>query len=209
MESSLHQYTGQLKRSTSSLDDVLLRATLKALVSTLRTRDAETYEHSKRVLRLGLLLGRECALGRARLRSLQHGALLHDIGKIGVPDAILYKPGRLTGEEWAVMREHAHIGQQMLCELKSLKDVARIVGQHHEKWDGTGYPAGLRGEEIELNARILAVADAFDAMRHNRVYRAGRTFREASEELERCAGTHFDPTLVEAFRRIPRRCFET
>ncbi len=149
-------------------------------------------------------MGRELGLDREQQRSLEFGSLLHDIGKIGVPDAILRKPAKLTDEEWVRMREHPQHGQAILREIEFLRGAARVVGQHHEKWDGSGYPLGLRGEEIDMNARIFAVADAFDAMISDRVYRAGRPYEEAAEELEKFAGRQFDPTVVAAFHRVPR-----
>ncbi|HEX8151269.1 MAG TPA: HD-GYP domain-containing protein, partial [Pyrinomonadaceae bacterium] len=137
-------------------------------------------------------------------RSLEFGSLLHDIGKIGVPDAILRKPAKLTEEEWVLMREHPLHGQKILRGIEFLEGAARVVAQHHEKWDGSGYPLGLRGSQIDLNARIFAVADAFDAITSDRVYRAGRSYDEALAELDAYAGRQFDPRVVEAFRRVPR-----
>jgi HD-GYP domain-containing protein (c-di-GMP phosphodiesterase class II) len=143
------------------------------------------------------------------MRALEFGALLHDIGKIGVPDAILRKPERLTSEEWEKMREHPALGQRILAGIKFLEGAARVVGQHHEKWDGSGYPQGLRACEIDLKARIFAVADAFDAIISHRVYRAGKSYELAAAELENCAGKHFDPQVVAAFHRVPREEWKT
>jgi HD-GYP domain-containing protein (c-di-GMP phosphodiesterase class II) len=142
------------------------------------------------------------------MKSLEFGSLLHDIGKIGVPDAILRKPAKLTSEEWIKMREHPLHGQQILREIRFLEGASRVVGQHHEKWDGSGYPLGLHGEEIDLNARIFAVADAFDAMTSDRVYRAGRSYEVAAAELERCGSQQFDPQVVAAFHRVPKEDWE-
>jgi HD-GYP domain-containing protein (c-di-GMP phosphodiesterase class II) len=142
------------------------------------------------------------------MRSLEFGSLLHDIGKIGVPDAILRKPARLTEEEWKEMRLHPIHGRQILSGIEFLEGASRVVAQHHERWDGSGYPAGLKGEEIDLNARIFAVADAFDAITSDRVYRVGRTYEAALAELERCAGRQFDPRVVEAFGRVAREEWE-
>lgn len=203
LEELVAQRTHELNHALDSLEDAY-RTTLKALTAALETRDAETHGHSERVVTFSLRLGRELRLNKEQLRSLEFGSLLHDIGKIGVPDAILRKPAKLTDEEWVRMREHPLHGQQILREIQFLEGAARVVGQHHEKWDGTGYPRGLRGEEIDLNARIFAVADAFDAMISNRVYRAGRSYEEAAEELERFSGRQFDPTVVVAFLRVPR-----
>jgi HD-GYP domain-containing protein (c-di-GMP phosphodiesterase class II) len=149
-----------------------------------------------------LRLGRELGLDRGEMASLEYGALLHDVGKIGVPDAILRKPAKLTEEEWARMRLHPQHGKQILDGIKFLEGASRVVAQHHEKWDGSGYPQKLRGPEIDLKARIFAVADALDAITSDRVYRKGRSHEEAAAELERGAGEHFDPQVVEAFHRV-------
>jgi HD-GYP domain-containing protein (c-di-GMP phosphodiesterase class II) len=143
-------------------------------------------------------------MGREEMHVLEFGALLHDIGKIGVPDAILRKPGGLTEDEWEKMKLHPLHGEKILRNIPFLEGASQIVSQHHERWDGTGYPFGLRGEDIILGARLFAVVDAFDAMISDRVYRKGRSYEEALKELGRCAGTHFDPLIVEAFKRIPK-----
>src|SRR6267378_5336065 len=185
------------------------RATVNVLAATLKIRDVETQGHSERVARFSELLGRELGLNRTQMKSLEYGALLHDIGKIGVPDAILRKPGPLTTEEWARMREHPLLGLRILSGVGFLESAALVVVQHHERWDGRGYPYGLSGTAIDRNARIFAVADAFDAMISDRVYRAGRPFAEASEELRRGAGQQFDPEVIECFTGIPQREWET
>jgi putative two-component system response regulator len=179
------------------------RMTLKALAASLETRDAETHGHSERVVRFSLRLGQEMGLAQETMRSLEFGALLHDIGKIGVPDAILRKPGPLTEDEWSRMRQHPLLGQKILGGIEFLDGAARVVAQHHEKWDGSGYPTGLRGEEIDLNARIFAVADTFDAVVSNRVYRNGKSYEAALAELKAHAGQQFDPEVVRAFERVP------
>ncbi|HYG08626.1 MAG TPA: HD domain-containing phosphohydrolase [Pyrinomonadaceae bacterium] len=203
LEELVAERTAELDRTLASLEDSY-RMTLKALAAALETRDRETHGHSERVVSFSLRLGRELNLTGESLRSLEFGALLHDVGKIGVPDAILHKPAQLSAEEWVNMRRHPVHGQQILQGIEFLEGAARVVGQHHEKWDGTGYPLGLRGEEIDLNARIFAVADAFDAITSDRVYRAGRSYEVAVAELEKFAGQQFDPKVVAAFRRIPR-----
>lgn len=204
--------TQPIKRSAAVLNLRVRSAgpgrVLQALVTALRVRDAETYEHSERVVGFSLRLGRELSLARSEMESLGVGAFLHDIGKISVPDAILNKPGKLTAAEWIRMRNHPLYGQQILNGIDFLVAAGRVVGQHHEKWDGSGYPAGLAGKEIDLNARIFAVADAFDAMTSDRVYRAGSSYEKAAAELSRGAGQHFDPMVVEAFQSIPRREWE-
>lgn len=180
------------------------RLTLKALVQALETRDFETRGHSERAVTFSLRLGYELGLDKIALRNLELGALLHDIGKIGVPDAVLQKPAVLSDEERRKMQLHPVHGQRILRNIPFLADAEQIVAQHHEKWDGTGYPLGLRGAEIDFNARIFAVIDAFDAMISDRIYRRGRPYQAALEELQRCAGTQFDPSVVEAFTRIPK-----
>ena len=202
LEEMVAQRTEELDGALRSLGDAY-RTTLKALTAALEARDSETHGHSERVVNFSLRLGRELALDSEQTRSLEFGSLLHDIGKIGVPDAILRKPARLDEEEWVRMREHPLHGQKILRGIEFLEGAARVVAQHHERWDGTGYPLGLSGAQIDLNARIFAVADAFDAITSDRVYRAGRSYDEALAELEAHAGRQFDPHVVEAFRRVP------
>jgi putative nucleotidyltransferase with HDIG domain len=207
LEELVEQRTFQLDRALESLEDAY-RSTLKALTVALETRDSETHGHSQRVVSFSLRLGRELGLEAEEMRALEFGAMLHDIGKIGVPDAILRKPSKLTDEEWVTMRQHPVHGQQILSNIEFLEGAARVVAQHHEKWDGSGYPMALRGEQIDRNARIFAVADAFDAMISDRVYRAGRSYEAAVEELDKCANQHFDPQIVRAFHRVPREDWE-
>jgi len=207
LEELVEQRTEQLDRALDSLEDAY-RSTLKALTAALETRDSETHGHSQRVVTFSLRLGRELNLPAHDMRALEFGSMLHDIGKIGVPDAILRKPAKLSEEEWTSMRQHPIHGQMILGGIQFLQGAARVVAQHHEKWDGSGYPLGLKGEEIDLNARIFMVADAFDAMISDRVYRAGRPYHEAAAELENCIGAHFDPQVVEAFHRVPKEDWE-
>lgn len=203
LELKVAQRTAELNGALESVEEAY-RATLNALVSALETRDRETGGHSERVVTFSLRLGRELGLSREELRSLEYGALLHDIGKIGVPDAILHKPARLTEEEWVEMRKHPAHGRQILSDIDFLDGASRVVSEHHEQWNGSGYPLKLRGEEIDIKARIFAVVDAFDAMISDRVYRKGMSYEEARAELHRCAGTQFDPQVVEAFDRVPK-----
>ena len=202
LEELVEKRTAELDHTLNSLEDAY-RSTLKALTAALETRDLETHGHSERVVTYSLRLGREYGLEASRMKSLEFGSLLHDIGKIGVPDLILRKPAKLTEEEWVLMREHPTHGQQILKGIEFLEGAARVVAQHHEKWDGSGYPLGLKGEEIDLCARIFAVADAFDAMTSDRVYRKGKPYRDAAKELDDWAGRQFDPKVVEAFHRVP------
>ncbi|HVF41719.1 MAG TPA: HD domain-containing phosphohydrolase [Pyrinomonadaceae bacterium] len=204
LEEMVEQRTAELDRALRSLSDAY-RTTLRALTAALEARDSETHGHSERVVNFSLRLGREMGLDAEQMRSLEFGSLLHDIGKIGVPDAILRKPGALDEGEWVKMREHPLHGQRILRGIEFLEGAARVVAQHHEKWDGSGYPLGLRDEEIDQNARIFAVADAFDAITSDRVYRRGRTYEEAAVELNDFAGRQFDPVVVRAFHRVPRQ----
>jgi len=178
------------------------QAIISGLVAKLRNRDAETSQHSHRVVGLSLRLGREFGLNPADLSALRYGSLLHDIGKIAVPDSILLKPGSLTSAEWSKMRDHPLMGVQMLSGIDFLKGASLVVGQHHERWDGMGYPLGLRGIEIDRNARIFAVVDSFDAMISDRVYHDGKSLEAAVAELKRCSGHQFDPEVVEAFSQL-------
>ncbi|MDX6386174.1 MAG: cyclic di-GMP phosphodiesterase [Blastocatellia bacterium] len=203
LEELVDQRTAELDRALDSLENAY-RSTLRALTAALETRDAETHGHSERVVTFSLRLGREYGLNAAEMKALEFGSLLHDIGKIGVPDAILRKPAKLTDEEWIRMREHPMHGQQILRGIKFLEGAAKVVAQHHEKWDGSGYPVGLKNEDIDICARIFSVADAFDAITSDRVYRQGRPYEAAAEELNEWSGRQFDPRVVEAFHRVPK-----
>jgi response regulator RpfG family c-di-GMP phosphodiesterase len=203
LEELVTQRTAELDDALNSLENAY-RSTLRALTSALETRDAETHGHSERVVTFSLRLGREYGLNSKEMKALEFGSLLHDIGKIGVPDAILRKPAKLTDEEWIKMREHPLHGQQILRGIKFLEGAARVVAQHHEKWDGSGYPLGLKAEEIDICARIFSVADAFDAITSDRVYRKGRPYQAAADELTEWVGRQFDPKVVEAFHRVPQ-----
>jgi putative nucleotidyltransferase with HDIG domain len=203
LEELVEQRTAELDRALGSLEDAY-RSTLKALTAALETRDSETHGHSERVVSYSLRLGREYGLDAAQMKALEFGSLLHDIGKIGVPDSILRKPGKLTDEEWVRMREHPAHGQQILRGIEFLEGAARVVAQHHEKWDGSGYPLGLKAEDIDLCARIFSVADAFDAMTSDRVYRRGKSYEDAARELDEWVGRQFDPKVVVAFHRVPK-----
>ncbi|HXI25934.1 MAG TPA: HD domain-containing phosphohydrolase [Pyrinomonadaceae bacterium] len=207
LEDLVTQRTAELDEALGSLENAY-RSTLQALTAALEARDAETHGHSERVVTFSLRLGREYGLTSAEMKALEFGSLLHDIGKIGVPDAILRKPAKLTEEEWERMREHPLHGQQILRGIKFLTGAARVVAQHHEKWDGSGYPLGLKGEDIDVCARIFSVADAFDAITSDRVYRQGRSYEVALAELDEWAGRQFDPKIVEAFHRVPPEDWE-
>lgn len=207
LEELVEQRTAELDRALDSLEDAY-RSTLKALTAALETRDSETHGHSERVVTYSLRLGCEYGLNRDEMKALEFGSLLHDIGKIGVPDSILRKPAKLTEEEWVRMREHPQHGQQILRGIEFLQGAARVVAQHHEKWDGSGYPLGLSAEEIDVCARIFAVADAFDAITSDRVYRRAKSYEAAAQELDDWAGKQFDPKVVAAFHRVPKEDWE-
>lgn len=203
LEELVAERTIELDRALDEIENSY-RATLRALAQTLETRDYETYGHSERVVTFSLRLGHELGLEPEQLRALEFGALLHDIGKIGVPDAILRKPTSLTEEEWTQMRLHPLHGEQILRNIPFLTGAVNVVSQHHEKWNGSGYPRGLKNSEIDLNARIFAVVDAFDAIVSDRVYRMGKTYEEACGEITKSIGIQFDPQIVQAFLRVPK-----
>jgi putative nucleotidyltransferase with HDIG domain len=180
------------------------QATLQALSAALDARDRETEGHSQRVTRYALHLARALGLvDQQTLESLKWGALLHDVGKIGVPDAILLKPAQLSDEEWQHMRRHPETGFAILRDIAFLQRALDVVLHHHERWDGSGYPGGLRAEAIPLAARIFAVADTLDAITTTRPYRAGRSYAEARAEILSHRGLQFDPVVVDAFASIP------
>jgi putative nucleotidyltransferase with HDIG domain len=175
------------------------RITLEALVTALDAREHETQAHSQRVREYTWTLARELGFGGESLVHIGRGALLHDVGKIGVPDSILLKPGRLTAQEWVEMKKHPEIGYDILREIRFLAPAAEIVLAHQERWDGRGYPNQLGRRDIPVGARIFAVVDTLDAMTSNRPYRRAMSFSVAREEIQRCSGTQFDPEVVEAF----------
>ncbi len=177
--------------------------TLAALSGALDLRDNETEGHARRVTRYSVRIAEVMGSRGQILVDIERGALLHDIGKIGVPDAILLKPAKLTDEEWAVMRTHPHLGYQMIRNIRFLSGASPIVLHHHERYDGGGYPAGLTGQDIPLGARIFAIADTFDAMTSDRPYRKALPYEAARDEIGRCAGSQFDPVVVEAFCQVP------
>ena len=165
-------------------------------------KDPYTTGHSERVARIAVLVGGSAGLSAAACGDLYLAGLLHDVDKIGTPDAVLLKPGKLTPEEWVDMRRHPDIGHQMIQQIEFLSIPANIVLSHQERWDGQGYPRNLRREEIHIGARIFAVADTLDAMTSDRPYRKGTTFANAVQEIARCGGTQFDPEVVRAFLDI-------
>jgi putative nucleotidyltransferase with HDIG domain len=188
-----------------NMQDTLLKleetqkATVEGWVKLLDFRDKETEEHTIRVTNLALFAAVRLGFSKEELDRIQMGAMLHDIGKIAIDDAILGKPGPLNEEEWVQMRRHPEIAVQMLSHIPFLKDCLDIPYSHHEKWDGTGYPRGIAGEEIPMPARIFALVDVWDALRSNRPYRDAWTHDKALDYIASNAGRHFDPGLVEMF----------
>jgi cyclic di-GMP phosphodiesterase len=171
-------------------------------------KDSQTDGHSKRVTAFTMAIAYAMNLPSERVRVISRGAFLHDVGKMAIPDAILRKPGRLTPEEQMVMRQHAFLGYQMLRKIPFLHEAAQIVYSHQERFDGTGYPRGLKGEQIPLGARIFAVADTFDAITSDRPYRAAQSITAARREIQKHSGLQFDPEVVETFLSIQEGLWE-
>jgi len=198
-----------------SLDNVRLidelgamnRGTIEVLANAVDAKSPWTAGHSHRVTWVALEIGKEMGLARGELELLQLSGLFHDIGKIGIPEYILDKPGSLTEEEYAIVRNHPHTGAEMLKPIRAYHGAIPLVAQHHERFDGKGYPRGLAGEEIVLGARILAVADVFDALYSRRPYRQGWEIGKVISYLEEHAGSNFDPGVVEAFLKIDRTSY--
>jgi HD-GYP domain-containing protein (c-di-GMP phosphodiesterase class II) len=179
------------------------RHMLISLTRALDLRDTETEEHSTRVTHYAMTIGRVMNLSVEELAALELGALLHDVGKIGIPDAILRKPGPLSEEEWVIMRRHPKLGHEILFGLDFFAASLPVVLYHHERWDGNGYPSGLAGEAIPLAARIFSIADAFDAITTSRPYKSAQPVSVALDRIQAGSGSHFDPRVVEAFYRTP------
>ena len=190
--------------SSAAADEVLraYEATLEGWVRALDLRDGETEGHSRRVVGLTLKVAEELGVCGEQLVHLRRGALLHDVGKMALPDSVLRKAGELDEEEQAIMRRHPEHAREMLEGIAFLRPALDIPYGHHERWDGAGYPRGLRGEEIPLSARLFAVVDVWDALRYDRAYRPGWPSEKVREHLAANAGTHFDPRAVRAFLRV-------
>src|SRR6185437_4952122 len=202
LEAVVSTRTGRLRSTIQDLErsyDI----TLEAMGDALDLRDEETQGHSRRVTAYTIALARAMGIETDELRMIARGAFLHDIGKIATPDYILLKPGRLDAEEMSTMRAHCERGYEMVRKIPFLREAAEIVYAHQERFDGSGYPRGLRGEAIPIGARIFAIADTLDAITSDRPYRKGRSFAEASLEIARCKGDQFDPRIVDVFLRLP------
>jgi HD-GYP domain-containing protein (c-di-GMP phosphodiesterase class II) len=181
--------------------------TVRALSNAVEARDAYTGKHADRVSAFGLELARRVGLDVAGRPQLEFGFLLHDVGKVAVPDAILFKRGPLTKEEYALIAQHPVVGAEILRDVDFLGEGKLVVRHHHERWDGTGYPDGLAGDEIPLAARVFSVADTLDALTTDRPYRPASDWRQARIEIRRFSGTQFDPAVVAAFDAIPDEQF--
>jgi putative nucleotidyltransferase with HDIG domain len=208
LEEMVTERTGQLQTALKQIE-LSYENTLRALGAAIDLRDNETAGHSQRVCGYSLEIARSMGWSGRQLESLARGAFLHDIGKLGIPDSVLLKPGPLIPDERKLMQQHAQIGFDLIREIPFLADAAEIVLRHHERYDGGGYPYGLRGEEIPLSARIFAVADALDAITSDRPYRRASSFESAHEAIRLVSGTQFDPLIVTAFQNIAEETWTT
>ena len=200
LESKVSERTADLEETHRRLQSTYLE-TVTSLVEALMAKDTYLFGHSHSVAIYARAIGQEMGFSKDRLDRLAQGCELHDVGKIAVPDTILMKPGPLNKEEFEIVKQHPIWGARILEPLTFLKDIKEMVHQEHERWDGTGYPQGLKGEQIRLEARVIAVADALDAMISDRSYRQSIGMERAVQELKRCAGTQFDTIVVDACLR--------
>jgi len=201
LEEAVERQTEHLRDVLADLQDAS-ESTLEALVAALDAREHETLAHSRRVGDYAVHLGGAMGLEKPELEVIRRGAMLHDIGKIGIPDRILLNPGQLTDAEWREMRRHPEIGYWIVRGVDTLRPAAEIVLCHHERYDGAGYPRGLRGDEVALGARIFSVVDSLDAITSDRPYRQGDSYQAAREEIAAHAGTQFDPAVVAHFLEV-------
>jgi len=207
LESLVKARTDQLQAAMANLErsyDI----TLETLGDALDLKDRETEGHSKRVTAFTIAIARAMGLPREQINIIARGAFLHDIGKIAIPDKILNKPGKLEPDEMTIMKEHAYHGYQIVKKIPFLAEAADIVYSHQERFDGTGYPRGLKGEQIPLGARIFSVADTFDAITSDRPYRLAQSDQAAREEIAKWAGRQFDPEVVKVFLEMPDNIWE-
>jgi putative nucleotidyltransferase with HDIG domain len=202
LESLVEDRTRRLKDTNEELErsyDIMLQV----LGEALDYKDRETEGHSRRVTAYTIAIAKRMGIPQEEIAVIARGAFLHDIGKMAIPDSILNKPGKLTPEEITIMREHCYLGYKLVRKIPVLREAAEIVYSHQEHFDGSGYPRGLKGEEIPLGARIFSVADTFDAITQDRVYRKAQTMEAARKEIQRCTGTQFDPEVVDFFLKMP------
>jgi putative nucleotidyltransferase with HDIG domain len=207
LETLVAARTEQLRKAMVELErsyDI----TLEALGDALDLKDRETEGHSRRVTAFTIAIARAMGLTADQIRVIARGAFLHDIGKMAIPDAILNKPGALTPDEVGIMREHSYHGYQFVRKIPFLQEAAEIVYAHQERFDGTGYPRGLKGEQIPLGARMFAVADTLDAITSDRPYRPAQTLAAARKEILRCQETQFDPEVVKTFLSMPENIWD-
>jgi putative nucleotidyltransferase with HDIG domain len=207
LEEMVVERTAQLQTALRQVEQSY-EHTLRALGTAIDLRDSETAGHSQRVCSYALEIARVMHFPDAELENLARGAYLHDIGKLGIPDAILLKAGPLVAEEWKLMRQHVQIGFDIVKDIPVLADAAQIVLTHHERYDGSGYLNGLKGEEILLGARVFAVADSLDAITSDRPYRRASSFESAYEAIRSQAGRQFDPQVARVFLSIPAQTWE-
>jgi putative nucleotidyltransferase with HDIG domain len=204
LEETVNERTVELRRMLDRLHDAS-EITLEALVAALDAREHETQAHSKRVSEYTLYLAREMSVDASQLDVIRRGAMLHDIGKIGISDTILLKPGKLTDEEWIDMQKHPHIGYWILDGIEALKPASDVVLSHHERYDGAGYPRKLQKDEIPLGASIFSVTDCLDVMTSDRPYRKALSYEQARAEILEFSGSQFDPDVVKYFLQVPLR----
>jgi putative nucleotidyltransferase with HDIG domain len=207
LESLVKARTDQLQATVRELERSY-DMTLEALGDALDLKDAETEGHSRRVTAFTIAIAKNMGLPQEQIPTIARGAFLHDIGKLAIPDAILRKPGKLTPDEMSIMQEHCYKGYQIVKKIPFLADACDIIYSHQEKYDGTGYPRGLKGKEIPLGARIFSVADTLDAITVDRVYRPKQTYQAARDEIKRWSGRQFDPDVVSAFLEMPEKLWE-
>jgi putative two-component system response regulator len=207
LEQKVREQTGVIRTVMGEINEAY-EHTLAALIRALDAREKEVGSHSERVMNYSRLLAQAAGIDDRGISILSKGALLHDIGKIGISDNILLKPGRLDEAEWEVMRQHPAVGYEILSGISYFAGAAELVLSHHERYDGKGYPNGLSGEDIPISARIFTLVDTLDAMTSDRPYRKALEFEQVREEVKRCCGAQFDPKLVELFLSIPKAAWE-
>jgi len=207
LEALVAARTLQWKTALSNLEKSY-DITLEVLGDALDLKDAETQHHSRRVTAFTIAMAKKMGLAKEEIEVIARGAFLHDIGKMAIPDDILHKPGKLTQEEMAVMKEHCYLGYKIISRIPFLADAAEIVYAHQEHYDGSGYPRGLKGEEIPLGARIFAIADTLDAMRSKRDYRDAQSIEAVRKEIDLWSGRQFDPQIVKVFLQMPDNIWE-
>ena len=197
LEGTVSEQTGDLEVAHKKLQETYLE-TVTSLVEAINAKDKYLFGHSHNVARFARLIATEMTFSKSQMERLVHGCELHDLGKIAIPDSVLSKPGPLTDEEYEIIKQHPGWGARILEPLTFMKDIMEMVHQEHERFDGSGYPRALKGEKIRLEARIIAVADALDAMVSDRPYRKRMPLETAMKEIKRCSGTQFDPQVVTA-----------